>query len=142
MTSLSLPPPQRGFVLADRTGASGADPDISALAVSGNVMNGEWGLSGGTSSSSPFFAGLVALLNAARLEAGQPPMGFINPWLYKMAAEHPESVFDVTEGNNFCDGSDKDDGNRIGFVASEGWDPVTGLGTMNMEALVALATAA
>ena len=44
-------------------------PDISALAVSGNVMNGVWGLSGGTSSSSPFFAGLVALLNAARLEA-------------------------------------------------------------------------
>ena len=69
-------------------------------------------------------------------------MGFINPWLFKMAVERPESVFDVTAGNNYCDGCDKDDGNRIGFVASEGWDPVTGLGTMNMEALVALATAA
>lgn len=102
-------------------------------------MGGEWQLSGGTSSSSPFFAGLVALLNGARLEKGMSPMGFINPWLYKVAAEHPDAFYDVTKGNNYYT-SKNVGGKNIGYVAQPGWDPVTGLGTPNMRVLVNLAT--
>ena len=51
---------------------------------------------GGTSASSPTFAGLVSLLNEARLDAGKPAMGFLNPFLYK----HADDFFDVVKGSN------------------------------------------
>jgi len=44
---------------------------------------GDVGLVGGTSASSPAFAGIVALLNDARLAKQQSPLGFLNPILYK-----------------------------------------------------------
>jgi len=37
----------------------------------------------GTSASAPIFAGVVTLLNDARLNAGKSPLGFLNPMLYK-----------------------------------------------------------
>ncbi|KAG5717556.1 Tripeptidyl-peptidase sed2, partial [Termitomyces sp. T112] len=43
------------------------------------VLAGVSRLIGGTSASSPTFAGLVALLNDARLSQGLPPLGFLNP---------------------------------------------------------------
>jgi len=61
-------------------------------------------------------------------------MGFINPWLYQVAAQHPEAFNDVTKGNNFGK-------HKTGFVAQPGWEPVCGLGTPNMKVLVELATA-
>jgi len=112
-------------------------PDISALAVSETLEAGRWSLSGGTSSSAPFFGGMVALLNDARLAKKMKPMGFINPWLYQMASQHPEAFNDVTKGDNF--GASK---KKLGFVSQKGWDPVTGLGTPNMGILVELATQA
>lgn len=108
-------------------------PDVSALGVTEYVLNGKWVGGGGTSSSSPFFGGMVALMNGARLEKGMSPMGFINPWLYKVHAENPDA-FDITEGNNYYRKG------NVGFVASEGWDPVTGLGSPNMRVLMDLAT--
>ena len=48
--------------------------------------NGRWVHTDGTSASAPAFAGLVAVMNAARLAAGKPPMGFINPFLYAARA--------------------------------------------------------
>ena len=36
---------------------------------------------GGTSASSPSFAGMVSLINEARFKAGKPQMGFLNPFL-------------------------------------------------------------
>jgi tripeptidyl-peptidase-1 len=49
----------------------------------------------GTSCSAPVFAGLVALLNDARLSAGKPALGWLNPLLYK----HPEAFTDITKGS-------------------------------------------
>ncbi|HEX2916566.1 MAG TPA: S53 family peptidase [Chloroflexia bacterium] len=38
---------------------------------------------GGTSLSSPLFAGMLALVNQARFQSGKGPVGFVNPALYK-----------------------------------------------------------
>ena len=37
---------------------------------------------GGTSASSPTFAGIITLLNDARIAEGMPPLGFLNPLIY------------------------------------------------------------
>lgn len=50
----------------------------------------------GTSASSPSFAGLVALANDARIAAGRPPLGFLNPLIYTIG---PLGAFnDITVG--------------------------------------------
>ncbi|KAM3086466.1 hypothetical protein ACMFMF_000415 [Clarireedia jacksonii] len=91
-------------------------PDISANGVNYVVaIEGSFNLVYGTSASSPTVGSIITLLNAARIEAGKAPVGFINPVLY----ENPEILNDITEGGNQGCGT-------AGFTAVEGWDPVTG----------------
>lgn len=99
----------------------------------------------GTSASAPAFAGIVALLNGARIDIGLPPLGFLNPWLYGDAAH---AFTDITEGaSTGCDGYDAFKSRRngspvipgAGWNASVGWDPVTGLGTPDFGKLLAVA---
>jgi subtilase family serine protease len=90
---------------------------------------------GGTSASSPQWAGLVAI--ADQINGGG--LGFINPALYKLAnnpAAYASDFFDVTTGTNQADPS------VPGFPATTGWDPVTGLGTPNASALLPALVAA
>ncbi|KAJ4496871.1 tripeptidyl peptidase A [Lentinula lateritia] len=106
--------------------SSSAYPDVSAQGVNFRVfIGGKPYLISGTSASSPTFAGIVALLNDARLHAGLPPLGFLNPLLYRRSVE---ALNDVTVGNNPGCGTN-------GFNATGGWDPVSGLGTPNFEKL-------
>lgn len=87
-----------------------AYPDISAIAAQG------------TSQSSPMVAGIFSLLVDQRLASGLPPLGFVAPRLWKVAAEHPgEAVQDVVQGgtSTSCDN---------GFPARQGWDAATGWG--------------
>ena len=59
-------------------------PDVSALGEGYQVVvGGHIEAVGGTSASSPAFAGLVSLLNDAREKKGMKPMGFLNPFLYQ-----------------------------------------------------------
>lgn len=53
------------------------------------------GQTGGTSAAAPVVAGIIALLNDARLRAGKPTMGFINPFLYSLG---PGPIADITAG--------------------------------------------
>merc|ERR1712028_239619 len=80
-------------------------------------------IGGGTSASTPVFAGIVSLLNDARLKKGLKPLGFLNPWLYQNA----DAFTDVTVGNNRI--NRRGDPLHYGWDAVRGWDPVTGLGT-------------
>ena len=64
---------------------------------------------------------MVSLLNDARIAAGLPSLGFLNPWLYSQGYK---GLNDITSGNNPGCGTQ-------GFQAVNGWDPVTGLGTPN-----------
>jgi subtilase family serine protease len=91
---------------------------------------------GGTSLSSPEWAGLVAIAD----QIHGSDLGFINPKLYSLAADpasYAADFFDVTTGTNQTDPS------IPGYHASKGWDPVTGLGTPNAATLLpALAASA
>mmetsp|Transcript_17099 Transcript_17099/g.45517 ORF Transcript_17099/g.45517 Transcript_17099/m.45517 type:complete len:578 (+) Transcript_17099:116-1849(+) len=103
-------------------------PDVAALGgtktpycvATGGAFTGV----AGTSASSPVVAGVFARLNGLRLAAGRPPLGFLNPFLYK----NPGGFQDVTSGVN-------GGGKAYGFKAIKGWDPATGLGTPDFEAL-------
>jgi tripeptidyl-peptidase-1 len=110
-------------------------PDVASFAVDmatcvvSDARDSCEGGGDGTSFASPTFAGIVSLLNEARLEAKLPPMGFLNPFLYKNA----DAFTDITEGSN------KDLGDLYGFPATQGWDAATGLGTPIFEKLRAAA---
>ncbi|KAH8991251.1 peptidase S8/S53 domain-containing protein [Lactarius akahatsu] len=80
----------------------------------------------GTSCSTPIVAGIISLLNDHRLSQGRPPLGFLNPWLYNGGLN---GFNDIVSGSNpGC--------NTDGFSAIAGWDPVTGLGTPDLEQLL------
>jgi len=83
---------------------------------------------GGTSASSPASAGLFNLINDVLMGFGKTPLGFLNPLLYKMAKAQPSTFNDITSGDNKCDGYLCC---KYGYVAEEGWDPVSGLGSPN-----------
>lgn len=115
-----------------------AYPDISALGASFHTyIHGYVTGVSGTSASTPVVGAMVTLWNDARLNAGKPPLGFINPLLYYLNDVHPEAFNDVVVGNNgarkggglICDQS---------FGAAGGWDAATGVGTPNFPVILAL----
>ncbi|RDB20083.1 Tripeptidyl-peptidase sed3 [Hypsizygus marmoreus] len=95
-------------------------PDVAAQSDRYRIYwRGRAVLIGGTSASSPAFAAIVSLLNDVRLSKRLPPLGFLNPLLYSKGIS---GFNDVTIGHNSGCGTK-------GFNATQGWDPVTGLGT-------------
>lgn len=126
--NVSVPAP------ANSAGGRGV-PDVSADAdpYTGYsvVIGGQEQPIGGTSAVAPLYAGLIARINQSLTSGGGNPVGFINPLLY--AQSTPAGVFhDVTLGNN-------DIYNDLGgeFEAGPGWDPCTGLGSIDGAKLLA-----
>ncbi|PYI36894.1 tripeptidyl-peptidase [Aspergillus indologenus CBS 114.80] len=129
-------------------GSGRAFPDVATQGTNYAVYDkGYLGQFDGTSCSAPTFAGLVALLNDARLRAGSPVLGFLNPWLYSAAVEG-EGFNDITQGGSLgCDGRNRFGGTPNGspvvpfasWNATAGWDPVTGLGSPNFGKLLEVA---
>ncbi|OTA70220.1 peptidase-like protein [Hypoxylon sp. EC38] len=110
-------------------------PDVAAQGRNFNVISqGQLIKVGGTSASAPTFASLISLLNNARIQSGEKPLGFLNPWLYSEAANGGLTDI-VLGGSKGCTGRDMYSGlptpivPGAGWNATEGWDPVTGLGT-------------
>ncbi|KAJ7052629.1 family S53 protease [Mycena amicta] len=104
-------------------------PDVSAQGENVQIVSGgtKEGVDG-TSCSSPIFASVIGLINDQLIAAGNPPLGFLNPWLYA----NPDMLNDVTTGSNpGCSAK--------GFSAVSGWDAVTGLGTPNYKKMLAAA---
>jgi pseudomonalisin len=108
-------------------------PDV-ALSAAGHdgylvYLNGEFYVFSGTSAAAPTFAG-IATLAASREGARQ---GNINPILYALAAQQASggtAVFhDTTVGNNSVPGV-------TGFSAGGGYDPASGLGSVDANLLV------
>lgn len=128
--STGLLPPTLYFNIAGR-----GYPDLSAI---GGLTNpycvafgdGLYGGVSGTSGSTSIVAGIIALLNNIRLNAGKPALGFINPLLYA----NPQCFHDIKDyTKNNCLPSVS-----AGYISVEGWDPTTGLGTPNYECLAKL----
>ncbi|KAI0106443.1 peptidase S8/S53 domain-containing protein [Nemania sp. FL0031] len=123
-------------------------PDVSAQGYGYRVYD-KGVLKGyqGTSCSAPAFAGMVGLLNDARLRANKPSLGFLNPLLYS----NPEALNDIVLGGSTgCDGQARFHGAPNGspvipyasWNATTGWDPVSGLGTPNFPKLLKAAVPA
>ncbi len=76
---------------------------------------------GGTSLATPIWAALTALMNGYLESHGGHAIGFINPLLYRFAAQPPKFApfHDITLGSNDF------------FVAGPGYDLVTGVGSPN-----------
>jgi hypothetical protein len=86
---------------------------------------------GGTSSSSPLWAGFAALINEASAAHGVGNLGFPNLLLYAMnknAAVYASSFNDITSGND-GQSTDTDTGSTTSFSAGTGYDNATGLGS-------------
>jgi hypothetical protein len=122
-------------------------PDI-ALTASGEhdaymmFARGELMTVGGTSASSPSFAGIVSILNqflTAKGEIAKPGLGNINPALYNLAQNTIGLFHDVTVGNNIvpcAPGSKGCGAASFGYDAGPGYDLATGLGSVDAFNLV------
>jgi uncharacterized protein (TIGR03437 family) len=109
------------------------------------IFNGVTYEAGGTSVTTPLFAGILALVNQTIAAAdGNPPgLGNVNPALYRMARQTGPSVVDVfhdvTTGNNIVpcySGTPDCQNNSLGYTAGPGYDQVTGLGSLNVGGFV------
>ena len=94
-------------------------------------------VAGGTSFAAPIFAGMMAIINEkANFPTGQ---GNINTKLYALAsvpATYLSAFHDVTSGNNKCTaGSTYCASGTVGYSAGTGYDLVTGLGSVDLNAL-------
>ena len=114
-------------------------PDISlSAAVDGAVvfyysfLPGHVGyhLVGGTSESSPEFAGIVALAD----QVARHRLGVINGRLYDLLQSHSHGIVDVTSGNNTFGpfvNSDNVTYTVAGYAAGRGYDLASGMGTID-----------
>jgi subtilase family serine protease len=105
-------------------------PDgLSGMNCGGTPCSTGWYDIGGTSLSSPEWAGLVAI--AAQIKGHG--LGLINDDLYELAgdpATYAADFRDITEGSNAVNPD------VPGYSAGTGWDPTTGLGTPNAAQLI------
>lgn len=110
-----------------------ADPNtgqyVATIASGSSTV--QWVSAGGTSLSTPQWAGLIAVANATRLNAGKAILGEPHAVIYGQIATTPgtyASVFaDVTSGSN---------GTCSVCTAKTGYDSPTGLGTPNVTSLL------
>jgi hypothetical protein len=112
---------------------------ICQLGTCGGGVGSSPTIAGGTSASTPVFAGIVVLLNQFLASKG---LGNINPTLYQLAQNPSNGVFhDVTTGNNIvpCSmGSPNCPTSgtlQYGYNAGVGYDLATGLGSVDAHAL-------
>ena len=118
-------------------------PDVAAQSL--NYMVYDFGALtsvGGTSCAAPTFSAIITSLNSVRLSQNKAPLGFLNPWIYSTAKA---GLTDITHGGSTgCDGVDIYSGLAAPYIpgagwnATEGWDPVTGLGTPKFMTLMNL----
>lgn len=107
----------------------------------GSASDSSLTVAGGTSFSTPIFAGMVAVLNQA--EGYTTGQGLMNPTLYSLAATPATyaAVFkDITTGDNKCPSSAGasycSSASSGSYTTGTGYDLVTGLGSLNLSALV------
>ena len=103
-------------------------PDVAAIAddIFVRANNSEYSV-GGTSCSSPLWAGFMALVNQQAAALGAPPIGFLEPgrfvYAVGLSSQYAASLHDTTVGNNTSGSS------PVNFPAVTGYDLCTGWGT-------------
>ncbi|HUD37628.1 MAG TPA: S53 family peptidase [Streptosporangiaceae bacterium] len=123
-------------------GAARGVPDVASdaagrtgmtLAVSAGARKDFFYPGAGTSAATPLWAALIAL---ADQYAGRH-LGFVNPAIYRIgrSASYHQAFHDITTGNSTLE---LPQGTITGYRAAPGWDPVTGWGSPNAQALIPL----
>jgi pseudomonalisin len=108
-------------------------PDVSLTAAGHDgyliFQNGQLYVVGGTSASTPSFAGLMALV----VQSTAARQGNANSAFYSLATQQraggPAVFHDIVTGNNSVPG-------QTGFTAAVGYDQTTGLGSVNAAILI------
>ncbi len=101
-------------------------PDLSANANPSTgysfVVNGSFGVVGGTSCVAPIFAAVTAILNSARAGSGLATLGYMNPILYRLGQSSLSSMafIDIADSST-----------NLFYPATTGYDLTTGLGSPN-----------
>lgn len=105
-------------------------PDVAMLAdvvIWWYFKNGTGSTVGGTSASSPQWAGFMALVNEAAAAQGARPVGFLNPLVYSIGkgpySSYANTLHDITTGNNY------NSQNPTRYAAASGYDLCTGWGS-------------
>ena len=110
-------------------GTGRGTPDVSLTTTTHVfIMGGDMVGGGGTSVSCPVMGAMVSLVNAARFRGGGKSLGWLNPALYAYADIFMNDIVSgnnrVTAGGAVC---------KEGFFAGPGWDPASGLGSINFK---------
>ncbi len=122
-------------------------PDVALSASAAHdgylvYYSGDLYVVGGTSASTPSFAGMVALLSQYLTSKGlekEAGLGNINPTLYRLAQATPNAFHSVPSGNNIVpcvQASPNCLGGSFGYSAGSGYDQITGLGSVDLNNLV------
>jgi kumamolisin len=110
-------------------------PDVAADASANTgywtVVDGQGGVSGGTSAAAPLWAALIARINASL--GGGASVGYLTPLLYQPVGSGPSlgstGCRDITSGDNST-------ASIGGYTAGPGYDAVTGWGVPQGTALL------
>lgn len=134
--SVAASPNHDGYLVCSEDGSNGA---IQASCTAGfrTGSGGNFTVVGGTSVGSPTFSAILALINQ---QLGSPGFGNVNPDLYQFAGNSPSPFHDVSTGSNMvpCTSGTVNcptGTTQIGFKAGVGYDQVTGLGSVDANAL-------
>ncbi len=135
--------------------SASADHDGYIVCTNNNCAGGiqSAGIFGGTSVSTPIFAGLVTLLNQQLKNTPPAGLGNINTTLYEFAQSMPSAFHDAPAGNYNNGGSANPSGNTVpcqsgttgcpatapfqyGYKTAANYDQVTGLGSVDANVFV------
>ncbi len=126
------------YCTTNSSGQASCDNGTFRLVSSDSNVDNDLTVAGGTSFGAPLFAGVLAL--AIQETGASGGLGNVNPRLYQLAASTPAAFHDITGGNNDvpCVIGSADCGNvgSFGYSAGVGYDPTTGLGTIDVSLLV------
>jgi len=134
--ALNTSPNHDGYLFCSEDGPGNT---IVATCTSGfRDSSGDLAVVGGTSAAAPTFSAIVALLDEY---LGSSGLSGINSTLYSLAATSPSAFHDVTTGSNIVPCTSGTTGCptttpfQYGFTAGVGYDQVTGLGSVDANAL-------
>jgi hypothetical protein len=113
-------------------------PDVSAFAsgIEFYESGGPNTTTGGTSASTPLWAGFMALVNQQNAINHLPPVGFANPALYHIgtSANYQSSFTDIQDGSKNTSSS------GASYSTVQGYDMVTGWGSPTCGLITTLST--